>query len=517
MTTRSGATLLLLVGGIVACWVLLMPPGAGPDEHSHLVRAGAVIRADFDETEAYVLPDSYRVPEPGCYAFDPTISARCASSPIRTGASVPLASRASDYPIWAHGVYGLASLAPGLSPLWWARIAGAALATGIVAWALRTSVGTRPLATSAILLGLTPDGVVDLRNGQPLVVRHGGSRRPLGGPAEPLGVGPGRPSNGSSRSDGHRSYLPRRDGLVWACITVAIALAATDRSVVEWWRSLRVPNRAVIGATTLATIAWGVTSGSRTSQAVILAPLIIAAGAAASWWWERPDLARRAKWGGIGAATALGLVALAVLVSFRPGGWDTDLAVDVVAQTDDNLVEAIGVLGWLDTAVPSVAVFLWLVLIGALITVGLLSGLRAIGWASLLAGTTVVTSWVFELHQGNDTGTYWQGRYSIPLLIGIPILLTLDTGRVAETAAAFLRRVDVFVAGGALLILNIAAWAAARRFGVGTRGSHLPWRWGLDIQPIPPIVLLIAHAALTIVLLVFVTAERAQSAATADR
>ena len=516
MTTRSGATLLLLVGGIVACWVLLMPPGAGPDEHSHLVRSGAVIRADFDETEAYVLPDSYRVPEPGCYAFDPTISARCASSPIRTGASVPLASRASDYPIWAHGVYGLASLAPGLSPLWWARIAGAALATGIVAWALRTSLGTRPLATSAILLGLTPMAWSIFATVNPSSFVTAG--------AVALWVGllsPSVPDRAAQQwlvTVGWTALaLPRRDGLVWACITLAIALAATDRSVVEWWRSLRVPNRTVIGATTLATVAWGVTSSSRTSQAVVLAPLIIAAGAAASWWWERPDLARRAKWGGIGAATALGLVALAVLVSFRPDGWDTDLAVDVVAQTDDNLVEAIGVLGWLDTAVPWVAVFLWLTLIGALIAVGLLSGLRAIGWASLLAGTTVVTSWVFELHQGNDTGTYWQGRYSIPLLIGIPILLTLDTGRVAETAAGFLRRVDVFVAGGALLILNIAAWAAARRFGVGTRGSHLPWRWGLDIQPIPPIVLLIAHAALTIVLLVFVTAERAQSAATADR
>ena len=156
MTTRTGVILLALVGGIVACWVLLMPPGAGPDEHSHLVRAGAVIRGDWGDSGAYVLPDTYRAPEPSCYAFDPTISARCASTPIRTGTEVSLVSRATDYPIWSHAVYGMASLAPGLTPLWWARAVGAALSAGVVTWALRTAIGSRPLAATAVLVGLTP-------------------------------------------------------------------------------------------------------------------------------------------------------------------------------------------------------------------------------------------------------------------------------------------------------------------------------------------------------------------------
>ena len=125
MTKRTAAIVVLLTGGIIACWVLLLPPGAGPDEHTHLVRSGAVIRADFDTTYTYVLPDSYRIPEPGCYAFDPTISAACTRWPVRTGAEVALVSKADDYPVWGHAVYGLASLAPGLAPLWWARAVGA--------------------------------------------------------------------------------------------------------------------------------------------------------------------------------------------------------------------------------------------------------------------------------------------------------------------------------------------------------------------------------------------------------
>jgi hypothetical protein len=507
MTTRTGVILLALVGGIVACWVLLMPPGAGADEHSHLVRAGAVIRGDWGETETYVLPDSYLVPEPGCYAFDPTVSARCAGWPLRTGAELAQASRASDYPIWSHSLYGVVSLVPGPAPLWWARIGGAVLATGLVAWALRTSIGRRPLATTAILLGLTPMAWSIFATVNPSSLATAG--------AVALWTGllssavPSTIAGQWLLAAGWAALaLPRRDGLIWAFITLAIALLATDRSAVDWWRSLGVPARVVIGVSTLVTVIWGATSDSRTSQLVALAPLIIVAAEAGRRWWARPDNTVRARYLGLAGAAIVGAAALAVLLSRRPGGWDTDLAVDVVAQTDENLVEAIGVLGWLDTPVPWFAVFLWLVLAGVLVAVALLSGWRTALWACVLAVTTVVTSWVFELYQGNDSATYWQGRYSVPLLIGIPMLLTLDTDRVSPAVTGLLRRADLLVGGGALLILNVAAWSAARRFGVGTRGSHLPWRWDLAIQPIPPLLVLIVHAALTTALLIFVTGRR---------
>ena len=245
--------------------------------------------------------------------------------------------------------------------------------------------------------------------------------------------------------------LPRRDGLIWACLTLAIALAATDRSAIDWWRWLRSSPRVVIGVSTLVTVVWGATSGSRTSQMVAFAPLIIVGAEAVRWWLARPDLTPSTKWIGVGGLSALGMAAMAALLAGRPGGWDTDLAVDVVAQTDDNLVEAIGVLGWLDTPVPWVAVYMWLMLVGALIAVALLSGLRTLGWATLLVATTVLTSWVFELYQGNQTATYWQGRYSIPLLVGVPILLTLDAARAADVAGPFLRRINLLVGAGARL------------------------------------------------------------------
>ena len=53
-------------------------------------------------------------------------------------------------------------------------------------------------------------------------------------------------------------------------------------------------------------------------------------------------------------------------------------------------------------------------------------------------------------------------------------------------------------AGGiALVVLNVAAWAAARRWGVGNDGSMMPWDWDTIHSPVPPIAVLAALAALS--------------------
>jgi hypothetical protein len=240
---------------------------------------------------------------------------------------------------------------------------------------------------------------------------------------------------------------------------------------------------------------WGALSDSRATQMVVLAPLLIVAVELWRNWWHRPAQTTAIRSVGVAVGLAVGTVATYALIDTRPGGWNTDIAVDVVMQTDENLVEAIGVLGWLDTVVPAGAVDLWLLAIGALVGAAILAGSRdALIWAAVLAGATVLTSWVLELVQGNSSGLYWQGRYSLPLLAGVPVIVarSLDLRRArADTVA---RAIGV----AALTIVNVAAWAAARRFGVGTSGSVLPWRWNTPIQPVQPLVLLVAHAAASV-------------------
>src|SRR5918994_1772552 len=95
--TRRGRGLLLggLVAGIGLCWVLITPPGAGADEPSHLVRAGALARGHLDGVdvdaprfeevvlpgsfEGFELPGTYAMPDPLCYAFRPLVPVDCAA------------------------------------------------------------------------------------------------------------------------------------------------------------------------------------------------------------------------------------------------------------------------------------------------------------------------------------------------------------------------------------------------------------------------------------------------------
>lgn len=53
----------------------------------------------------------------------------------------------------------------------------------------------------------------------------------------------------------------------------------------------------------------------------------------------------------------------------------------------------------------------------------------------------------------------------------------------------------VWVTITGLLVLNLGAWAAARRWGVGLDGSYLPWRWDTSLQPVPSVLPLALLAA----------------------
>ncbi|MDJ0768340.1 MAG: DUF2142 domain-containing protein [Ilumatobacter sp.] len=483
--------------GLVLCWALLMPPGSGPDEPGHLVRSGAVVRGEFGDSGTFELPDRYRVPEPGCYAFDPTTPVSCAADVPAAGETVALPSRSGEYPPWGHLTFGLPSGLPGLRPIWWARLGGAIVSALLVGWALREACGTRRSLAAATLVGITPMAWSTFGTVNPSSIAIAGSVALWVG----LVVGDGnRHRVGWLTAVGWAALaLPRRDGLIWTCIALAVALAATDRSVATWWRSLHRGAQVTVATSTLMAIVWAVTSESRASRLAALAPLLVVAGEGVRWLMAAPI--ERSRRFGVGAAGAVvAAVGTIVLLRNRPGGWDTDLAVAIVEQTGNNLIEAIGVLGWLDTRVPFLAVVIWLMLIGGLFAASAIAGRRTIATASILVAVIVLTSWVFELYQGNTSGLYWQGRYSIPLLTGVPILLA---SRPTDLPAVE-QRIAGAATFGSLIVLNIAAWAAARRFGAGTTGTFLPWRWDTIHQPVHPLALLAVHAALSLGLAVVV-------------
>ena len=122
---RVEIQLLAALGALVVCWMLLMPPGAGPDEPAHVVRAGAIAQGDFADRRDFELPVRYAVAEPACYAFTPQFSASCAGIPVFDGSTTVLRTAAGGYPPTGHAWYAAFTRLPLLDAVWWARIGGA--------------------------------------------------------------------------------------------------------------------------------------------------------------------------------------------------------------------------------------------------------------------------------------------------------------------------------------------------------------------------------------------------------
>ena len=510
MRRSESFVLAALVGALVLCWVLLTPPGAGADEPSHFVRAGALANGDLDELlatdlagefEVYQLPGEYSIPEPGCFAQNPATPVDCAvgSDAARTVApdgTVTLLSTAGNYPVWGHVAPAIGSALPGDGGIWAARIASAVLSVGLVAGAL--AVARRwPFGPAGVLVALTPMAWSTFAVVNPSAPATAG--------AVAVWVALAARQPGWLLAAGWAALvLPRRDGLTWACLIVAAVVLVCGREVLaDVWRERRrlAGPLALIGASTLMTLVWDVTNGSRIAQLGALAPGAILGAWALRWLWDRAA-GRPAHRAALVTLSTLAAAA-AVGASFvaRPGGWNGAVTRAVIGETRRHLTEAIGVLGWLDAPLPRWSVVGWVVLVAALVAVAI----SARAWPTLLLGggalvLAVVTSWVFELQEGSSYGRYWQGRYSLPLLVGLPIVLGVrQAGREID------RRAAVAIAGVALLLVNVAAWAAARRWAVGIHGTHRPWKWGAELIPVHPLLLLTAHAAASVALVLTLT------------
>jgi hypothetical protein len=514
-----------LVAVVVGCWILLIPPSGGPDEPSHLVRAAALVRGaateevpDSSALVAVEVPAWTGAPDPGCWAFQPTVPASCAAAlPLAEG-DATLVTKADDYPVWGHLAAGVASLVEwpaGAAHL--ARVLHAAVPVLLLTAALVTAGRAGRLGGAAVLLAATPMVWFTLGIVNPSSLAIAGAI------ALWVALLDERFAHASARLavpsalgwllalGWAATVLPRRDGLVWGSVVLALVVLVADRPVLDWWRGIGWPPRALVVASTLAAVAFGVASGSRVNRLVVLAPLAVAAAEALRRLVRRivtrtpPPRRPTARLVALfGALLLLALVGLAGIAATRPGGFDTDLFRRIVGQTGVHLREAIGVLGWLDTFAPAWVYVLWVAAFGLAVGVALAVGA---GRAALLAGAVLVVGavlpWFLELVQGNDSGTYWQGRYTLPLLVGAPIALAVAAR--ATLPAAAVDRVAVTLVVAATVVPVVTAWAAVRRWAVGVEGTWAPWRWDTYDAPVPPLVALVvltlASAALGVAVL----------------
>jgi hypothetical protein len=459
---------------VVLAESLATPRNAGPDEPAHIVRGAGLVRAevfgtqlaqwsaehggdvpeaggadianadpDSDALRVFDVPRSVVQPSEACFAHNPVVPASCATV-VDTEGSGAL-STAANYPIWAHVLPGVATVVvDGPEAAWLARFLQALLPVALIAATLlRLVAAERRTAASATLLAMTPMVLFMLA-----VVNPSGW---VVAGAIALWV-----AVDDAFRTGHSSswlvpagfaalVLPRNDGLLWAALLVAVLAIVWRRSPVVLWRGASTSVRVVVAAVTVVAAGWALLAGSD------LVPV-----------------------GG-------------------PSGLS--LAETVVARTGRHVREAVGVLGWLDTQIPESAFALWCFGAGVVVMVALVSDqVRRVAGAVLALALFVVTGWVLEIVQGNTAGLFWQGRYALPMLIGVILVAGLTPGadlrigRLAVAAPAVI----------AVIVWNFAFFQELRRWGVGESGSIRPWAWDTYGAPLPVLLLMAIHAGASI-------------------
>lgn len=473
MTDRR---LFLAVAGLLAAIVgaqnLGSPRHAGPDEPAHIVRGAGIVRGDVfgspvtgeidagaadvahaDAANAAIrvfdVPPALAEPAETCFAHDPgrpascaTVAAAAGSAAASTNASADgVTSTAATYPVWGHLLPGLATLVvPGSGAAWLARFLHGLIPVLLVAGALtRLLTAGRVTATSAVLVAVTPMALFLFAVVNPSGVVVGGAVA-LWVAGDELFAG--RRDPGWLLPAGFAAtVLPRDDGLLWAALIVGVLAVVHRTDPRAAWRALGRPARVVVAASTLAGALWAALAGGD------LVPV------------ARP-------------ATGIAFAEL------------------VVQRTGRHLREAIGVLGWLDTDLPESMYLLWAFAAGLVVMVALAARQhrRAAGAAAALI-LAVVVGWVLEIVQGRTAGLFWQGRYALPLLLGLVLVAGLTPGadRVVGRAGAVTPGVL------ALVVWNVSFLQALRRWGVGAFGSIRPWAWDTYGAPLPVLLLVAIH------------------------
>jgi hypothetical protein len=229
--------------------------------------------------------------------------------------------------------------------------------------------------------------------------------------------------------------LARALSPLWvACILLLLALLAG-------WRGVRALARA-------RCVRWA------------LVPLV-PAGAFAIWW--------------IVVAHALDLVPVGV----RAKGSGTSLAASILGFTGGWIQQMIGVFGWLDTLSPLLTYLFWYAVIGLFVLLALACARRRhCGALVLLIVVVVFVPVLISYGQEHRLGVIWQGRYIMPMAVGVPLMAVALVGR-----SGALRAVQTRAATVVCIVLACASFAAfaeaLRRYVVGVNGpiDYLRGAW----------------------------------------
>lgn len=468
--TRSTAIVGLWVFLLAGVWAISVPPYGSPDEQAHVVRAvgtwsGTPLKGEVtnDETGFRVdvsVPAHFDTDRilPTCWMHQPDATADCHHGPPRDSRIITTRTSAGLHPPFWYAAVGWAGrLVPSQTGFYLMRLVAVTLCALVIA-PLGASLRTRhnsAIELPAALAGITPVALF------------------LCGTVNPNG------------------YEVCVAIALWGSGLTAARFAAAGEAVPRY-----IAVHTSVAATTLALtrpLSPGFALAILATIAIVTRPGVVA-------------LARRRSTQLLAAPVAVAVV-LAGVWALYSGHLTVEHA--AIAPPVESRFEALmgslahhyqqmlGTFSWLDAGVSSAAVLAWGALVGVLVGAAVTLGRPR--WAVAMAACGVVGHFAPALLQLGSypvNGIVWQGRYSLPWMVGVPILAAASTAGRLDRAAA--RRITVAVAPLIAAGHVGGYWLAMRRWTVG----HSQRWWFLgdpEWQPPAPFVLWVVVPAFVVI------------------
>lgn len=158
-----------------------------------------------------------------------------------------------------------------------------------------------------------------------------------------------------------------------------------------------------------------------------------------------------------------------------------------LGKTGNEILHMIGTFGWLDTASPLITYYAWFACIGFLGFASLVTAERRQKLVlAMLASLVVLLPRAIEISQARELGYAWQGRYTLPLAVGLPIIASLLAGNLWTEAR---RRLTNLLVSSLVVGHVLAFWWALRRYAVGVNGPMWPDDWPASIQAVELLIM----------------------------
>jgi Predicted membrane protein (DUF2142) len=477
-----------LLVALGAGWALATPIFASPDEPSQTIRAWSVAHGElfghaigphsglmnpFGTPNVSDYGLSVRAPAAyknsggaGCIAFQPRTTANCLSLGHSPRIVQELTYHGRYFPAFFFLV-GLPSLfsSPGAWQVYLMRLASVLLVAALLASAIVTIRRSEApsLAAAGVVLAITP-----------MVLFLGASVNASGLEiAAAIAVW----TSGTLLAKTAAGGLDRRlvDRLGIAAVALAIA-----RPLGPLWLAIAAAILAMLAGVSCLRALW------RSYRVRVWVGVITGATALHLGWNIWADAYDARHYGGSPSSLSiLGILHTSTGKSF------------------ELLRQMIGVFGWLETPAPTLTLVIWLFAVGAL--VGLAVALAPRRWAlalGIVVGLTVLLPIVLEGMQARQVGFPWQGRYTLPLAVGVPVLAGFSLSE-APIARLVQRRLAGLLIVGLGLAQVLAFGQALRRYSVGANGTIWFFTQAAWEPPIPGLLLVIGFAVATVLFLCY--------------